>query len=57
VRQTETDWGLREQLWSEYSARMKAAAINGRAVHAIRINQHCMADRAVIVWPADTSKL
>lgn len=28
-----------------------------RTVHAIRIKLHCVADRSVIVWPADTAKL
>jgi hypothetical protein len=36
---------------------MKAVSNNGRTVHAIRIKLLCIADRSVIVWPAETSKL
>jgi hypothetical protein len=36
---------------------MKAISNNGRTVHAIQIKLHCVADRSVIVWPAESSKL
>lgn len=34
-----------------------AKPVTARKVHAIKINLQSMAERSVIVWPADTAKL